>query len=123
MAPPLSMPAEWTPHERTLMCWPARADMWGELLREAEASHAEVANAIAAFEPVLMAVRPEQAAAARAACSDAVELFEVALDDSWSRDSGPIVVVDGAGGGAGGGFGVKARGGEVAPWGQDAGVA
>ena len=49
MAPPLSMPPEWTPHERTLMCWPARADMWGDLLGAAEASHAEVANAIAAF--------------------------------------------------------------------------
>ena len=23
------MPAEWAPHERTIMCWPARAGMWG----------------------------------------------------------------------------------------------
>jgi agmatine deiminase len=120
MAPSFSMPPEWTPHERTLMCWPARADMWGSLLAEAEASHAEVANAIAAFEPVLMAVRPEQAAAARAACSAEVELFEVALDDSWSRDSGPIVVVDGAGGRAGVDFGFNAWGEKFPPWGDDA---
>ena len=27
---PWRMPAEWAPHERTLMCWPARAEVWGE---------------------------------------------------------------------------------------------
>jgi agmatine deiminase len=123
MAAPFSMPPEWTPHERTLMCWPARADMWGSLLPAAEASHAEVANAIAAFEPVLMAVRPEQAAVARAACSEAVELFEVGLDDSWSRDSGPIVVVDGSGGRAGVDFGFNAWGEKFAPWDEDAAFA
>jgi agmatine deiminase len=97
--------------------------MWGPLLEEAEASHAEVANAIAAFEPVLMAVRPEQAAAARAACSEAVELFEVPLDDSWSRDSGPIVVVDGAGRRAGVDFGFNAWGEKFRPWDDDAAFA
>jgi agmatine deiminase len=121
MAPRFSMPAEWTPHERTLMCWPARADMWGSLLHEAEASHAEVANAIAAFEPVLMAVRPAQAAAARAACSAGVELFEVALDDSWARDSGPIIVADEAAGRrAGVDFGFNAWGEKFRPWDDDA---
>jgi agmatine deiminase len=103
------------------MCWPARADMWGALMPEAEASHAEVANAIAAFEPVLMAVRPEQAAAARAACSAGVELFEVALDDSWARDSGPIIVTGGPGGGrAGVDFGFNAWGEKFRPWDEDA---
>ena len=30
------MPAETARHERTLMCWPARADLYGELLAAAE---------------------------------------------------------------------------------------
>jgi agmatine deiminase len=114
------MPAEWAPHERTLMCWPARTDMWGELLEAAEASHAQVANAIAAFEPVLMAVRPSDAARARAACGDAVELLEVALDDSWARDSGPIIVTDGAGRRAGVDFGFNAWGEKFVPYDADA---
>jgi agmatine deiminase len=116
----LSMPAEWTPHERTLMCWPARADMWGELLAGAEASHAEVANAIAAFEPVLMAVRPADAERARAACTGAVELFEVPLDDSWARDSGPIFVTDEDGRRAGVHFGFNAWGEKFHPYADDA---
>ena len=117
------MPAEWTEHERTIMCWPAREDLWGELMPAAEASHAEVANAIAAFEPVLMAAGPADAARARAACGDAVEIFEVALDDSWSRDSGPIFVTDGAGGRAGVDFGFNAWGEKFHPYADDAAFA
>ena len=114
------MPAEWSPHERTIMCWPARDDMWGELRPQAEASHAEVANAIAAFEPVVMAARPQDVPRARAACAEAVEIFEVALDDSWSRDSGPIFVSDAAAGRAGVHFGFNAWGGKFHPYADDA---
>jgi agmatine deiminase len=114
------MPAETSPHERTIMCWPARDDMWGELLPQAEASHAEVANAIAAFEPVLMAVRPADAERARAACTEAVELYEVPLDDSWARDSGPIFVTDGDGHRAGVHFGFNAWGRKFHPYADDA---
>jgi agmatine deiminase len=90
----LAMPAEWAPHERTLMCWPARADMWGAHYAAAKAGHAAVANAIAGFEPVLMAADPSQVDEARAALASAVEVVPVPLDDSWARDSGPIFVID-----------------------------
>jgi len=92
------MPAEWAPHERTLMGWPARADMWGEHFVQAKADYAAVAAAVAAFEPVLMAADPSQAAEARAACPGEVEVAEIPLDDSWVRDSGPIFVVEEGGG-------------------------
>jgi agmatine deiminase len=62
----MRMPAEWAPHERTLMAWPARADMWGAHFEQAKRDHAEIANAIAAFEPVLLAADPAQADEARA---------------------------------------------------------
>ena len=61
----LAMPAEWAPHERTLMCWPARESMWEEHFAQAEEDYAAVANAIVAFEPVLMAVDPRFAPNAR----------------------------------------------------------
>ena len=32
------MPAEWTPHERTFMAWPARAELWGAQLAQAKAT-------------------------------------------------------------------------------------
>ena len=48
------MPAEAGAHERTLMCWPARTVLYGDLLAEAEAAHAQVAATIARHEPVTM---------------------------------------------------------------------
>jgi agmatine deiminase len=48
------MPAEWTPHERCWMEWPCRAELWGDRLEAARDAYAEVATAIARFEPVTM---------------------------------------------------------------------
>jgi agmatine deiminase len=87
------MPAEWEPHERTLMGWPCRLELWGETIDRARADYAAVANAIARFEPVTMiAAGAPDAAAARAACDPRVEVVELPIDDSWLRDSGPIYV-------------------------------
>jgi agmatine deiminase len=91
------LPAEWEAHERTAMCWPARVDMWGALYAEAEAAHAEVANAIARFEPVTMVAAPGTSERAAAMCGSGVEVVEQPIDDSWFRDSGPIYVVDDGG--------------------------
>ena len=91
------LPAEWEWHERTAMCWPVRADMWGELYADAEVAHADVANAIARFEPVTMLAAPRTTERAAAMCGPGVEVIEQAIDDSWFRDSGPIFVLDDAG--------------------------
>jgi agmatine deiminase len=91
----LTMPPEWAPHERTLMAWPCRRELWGGQMDAAKAESAGVANAVAAFEPVTMvAANAADAAQARAACAAAVEILELPIDDSWMRDSGPIFVVD-----------------------------
>ncbi len=88
------LPAEWEPHEGTAMCWPARTSMWGELLADAERAHAEVATAIAEYEPVTMLAAPVSAERADARCGAGVEVVEQVIDDSWFRDTGPIYVVD-----------------------------
>ena len=121
----MRMPAEWAPHERTLMAWPtrARAPMWEERLERARADHAEVANAVAAFEPVLMVADPEDAAGARRSCGEGVEVLELPIDDSWFRDSGPIFVLDGTGRRAGVDFGFNAWGEKFTPYDADAEVA
>ena len=94
----IRLPAEWEPHEGTAMCWPARADMWGERLVDAEAAHAAVADAVARFEPVTMVAAPRSAERAAATCGPGVDVVEQPIDDSWFRDSGPIYVVDDSGG-------------------------
>jgi agmatine deiminase len=118
-----AMPAEFAPHERTLMAWPAREALWEQHYEQAKADYAEVANAIAAFEPVLMVTDPSQAAEARAACGAGVEVAEIPIDDSWMRDSGPIFVLDGAGGRAGVDFAFNSWGGKFEPYDDDAEMA
>jgi agmatine deiminase len=89
----LRMPAEWAPHERCVMAWPARASMWGRQLTTAKADYAEVARVIARTEPVLMVANPGTGNEAAAACGTAnVEVVEWPVDDSWTRDMGAVAV-------------------------------
>jgi agmatine deiminase len=92
-------PAEWEPHRRSWMCWPARAECFGgaEGLLRAKQAYARVARAISAFEPVTLAARPQEAAEARLATGGKVEILEMALDDSWARDFGPTFLKNGKG--------------------------
>jgi agmatine deiminase len=116
-------PAEWEPHERTLMGWPCRAELWGETMEQARADSAAVANAVAGFEPVTMIANPgTDAALARAACGTGVEIVELALDDSWLRDCGPIYVVDEPGDRVAVHFAFNAWGERFPPWDHDAAV-
>ena len=64
------------------MAWPTREGLWGPYFEEAKAEHAATANAIGEFEPVLMIANPGQADEVRTACSVAVEVVELAIDDS-----------------------------------------
>ncbi len=86
------MPAEWAPQTQTWMIWPERPDNWRLGGKPAQAAHAAVAKAIARFEPVKMVVDPSAVASARALCGANIELIELAVDDSWCRDSGPSFV-------------------------------
>src|SRR6476660_8022580 len=92
----MRMPAEWRPHERCVMAWPARVSMWGSQLAAAKADYAHVARVIARTEPVLMVANPGAAKEAEVACaSDNVEVVEWPIDDSWTRDMGALVVTEG----------------------------
>jgi agmatine deiminase len=116
-------PAEWEPHERTLMGWPCRVELWGDTMGQARADYATVANAIAGFEPVTMIANPgEDSARARLACGEGVEIVELPLDDSWLRDCGPIYVYGDQGERLAVHFRFNAWGGKFPPWDHDAAV-
>jgi agmatine deiminase len=116
----LRMPAEWAPHERTLIAWPARAELWGARMDDARAAYAAVARAIAAREPVLVVCRPGEAGRVRSACgTDGIDVCELPIDDSWIRDNGPIFVVGGGGHRAGVDFAFNAWGRKYAPYDSD----
>ncbi len=95
-----TMPPAWAPHAATLMAWPCRRELWGELLDDAKDDYAAVARAVAAFEPLLMVCQPGHATEVRDRCggtTSTIEILELPIDDSWTRDSGPICVTDAAG--------------------------
>jgi agmatine deiminase len=118
------MPAEWSPHAATYMEWPTttRAEFWADRFETAKRDYATVANAIAAFEPVIMLVRPEQQDEARKLCGDGVDLLTMEIDDSWMRDNGPIFVTNARGEVALVKFDFNAWGEKFAPWDLDATV-
>ncbi len=119
----MRLQAESEAHERTLMGWPCRRELWAEQIDQARADYATVARAIAAFEPVTMIANPgEDAAQARARCGDGVEVVELPLDDSWLRDCGPIYVRGDSGRRVAVHFGFNAWGEKFSPWDRDAAV-
>jgi agmatine deiminase len=93
------MPAEWEPHEACLMEWPTvtRAGLWADRFDEAKRDYAAVADAVAAFEPVIMVCDPRQETEVRRYCGRQIEVLPIPIDDSWMRDNGPIFVRDDAG--------------------------
>jgi agmatine deiminase len=102
------------------MAWPTRRSLWDERFGQAKADYAEVARTIAAFEPVVMICRPGDAHEVRHHCGSAVAITEIEIDDSWTRDSGPVFVVNDQSMVAMVDFGFNAWGGKFHPYHHDA---
>jgi agmatine deiminase len=115
-----TMPPEWGPHAACLMAWPTRLELWKDRFDEAKRDYAAVARAISGFEPVLMVCNPGVASEVRDLCGSGIEPIELPIDDSWTRDAGPIFVRHAAGGLAAVKFGFNAWGNRWHPHGDDA---
>ena len=102
------------------MMWPSRPALWDDRLDAACAEYANVANAIAAFEPVLMVCQPDDVSQVTSACSANVEPLPFGADDSWARDCGPAFVTNDQGDVAAVKFGFNAWGNRFHPYDQDA---
>ena len=88
-----TMPPEDAPHERSFMQWPMRVGFYGRRdLRRVQKTIARIADAIAEFEPVVLLASNEAAREAEAATGRDVEIWNIATDDLWCRDSGPTFV-------------------------------
>ncbi|MES0860930.1 agmatine deiminase family protein [Ruegeria sp. SCPT10] len=93
------VPAEEEPHQLTFMQWPVNRAVYRdtEWLKMVQQTIADIANAISAFEPVVMLAAREHHGQARRSLSDNVQLWDVPTDDLWCRDSGPIFVTNTSG--------------------------
>jgi agmatine deiminase len=121
------MPGEFEPHAGSWMAWPERPDTWRLGAKPAQATFAQVAEAIAVSEPVTMAVSDAQFEHCRSVLSPAVRVVEISTDDAWMRDIGPSFVVNDAGGRRGVDWRFNAwgglDGGLYFPWDRDERVA
>jgi agmatine deiminase len=89
-----AMPAEFAPHAGCWMLWPERPDNWRLGAQPAQLAFAEVAAAIARFEPVTMGVSPQHFEFARTRLPAHIRVVELSHDDSWMRDVGPTFVIN-----------------------------
>lgn len=88
----LYVPPEEHRHERTFMQWPVNQKVHPDLefLDILQETIADIANAIAAFEPVVMLVAKGEQMQARQLLSSRVELWDIPTEDLWCRDAGPL---------------------------------
>ena len=86
------MPGEYEEHKGTYMIWPERGDNWREKAKYAQEVFALVAAEISKHEKMTMVTNEDQYQKAREMLPDSVRVVEIANNDSWIRDSGPVFV-------------------------------
>lgn len=92
------LPPEWHPQDWLWIGFPHDPEEWPGFLGQAQEQIAAFASAVAeSGQEVRLLVRDEtNEARARALCSAAVKLERRVYGDIWLRDTGPLVVCDGA---------------------------
>ncbi len=104
MAARFRLPAEWEPQAAVLIAWPHAGTDWAARLARIETAYVALASAIARFEPVLICVadakvRERASSLLETAGVDGarVRFVEIAYDDTWLRDSGPLTLFNDTG--------------------------
>ena len=121
------MPAEYAPHEGTLLIWPVRPGSWPHGGKAAQQAFCRIMEALLPHEKVWLLAGRDRLEEARAAVPAGVEVLEIDSDDAWARDVGPTFLIDGQGGRMGVDWQFNAWGGDVdglyAHWEKDDAVA
>lgn len=99
----MRLPAEWEPQAAILVAWPHAGTDWAERLEAVEATYAALIAGITRFQTAIVLVgdervhaRAEECLARKSIDPQRVRYIELAYDDTWLRDSGPITLRDGA---------------------------
>ncbi|MBP5687221.1 MAG: agmatine deiminase family protein [Muribaculaceae bacterium] len=92
------MPAEWEPQDAIMLAWPHRDTDWCYMLKEAQACFKEVACSIIR-EMRLIVIAPDVDDVKRQLQdldhNERIVYQEIATNDTWARDFGPISIIDG----------------------------
>ena len=92
------LPAEWEEQDAVLLAWPDKETDWEPILDEVQGTYTQIVLAITRFEDVIVAARSPRAVAEGLAAAgipaDRTHIWQVDLNDTWTRDFGPITVLD-----------------------------
>lgn len=92
------LPAEWEPQDGVLLAWPHEGTDWAPVLGRVEPVFVEIARQVSRFERTLIATaeaeRVRTLLVEAGASLHRVNLWDVATDDTWARDFGPLTVED-----------------------------
>ncbi len=98
------MPAEWEPHRATWIAWPHEKSDWPGRFTPIPWTYTEIVRVLSRYETVAILVadaameRRARVMLRRAGAGlDRIEFHHVATDRTWTRDSGPIFVVNSRG--------------------------
>lgn len=98
------MPAEWEPHEGTILTWAHSSAHWPGLFDQVPAIWARMIKELETGEDVHVVIHDDATEAIAKAemkkanvQGDRVHLHRIPNDSAWARDSGPIVVKNAAG--------------------------
>ncbi len=90
-------PAEWEPQDAILLAWPHAGTDWAPQLPAVERAYVELIAAITRFEDAVLVVADATVAARARHCLRALPAARLRFvaaeyDDTWLRDSGPVVL-------------------------------
>lgn len=90
------MPAEYAPHEGTLLVWPTRSGSWGKNPAKGQEAFCAIAKALSGHEKVWFLADKEHRSEATEKLRGIAEVIEIPTDDAWARDIGPTFVTNGS---------------------------
>jgi agmatine/peptidylarginine deiminase len=96
--------AEWYPQDAVQIAWPHAKSDWRRLLADIEVFYLQLVDTLSHLQQVVIAADPDLdrerilgELSRRGANLGNVRWFEVATDNTWARDHGPIAIGDAAG--------------------------
>ncbi len=89
------MPAEFSPHQATVLIWPVRPGSWGKDPRAAQTAFLKVIQTIAQSETVYLLADAAHYEEAKAAAGAFASVLCMENNDAWARDTAPTFVTDG----------------------------
>lgn len=95
-------PAEWSPQYGVLLTWPHHQSDWASILNQVEPVYTELSSHISRYENLVICCRDQahhdhivKLLKHARIVMERVSLYIVPANDTWTRDYGPITVLEG----------------------------